>query len=333
MNASLRILRLAVFLLLGCELSSAQHSKTEELASGDSRISSTRIIGLLQWVADGRNFEYRLELFPIVRLVNGAFMETQHINCRQTPPSPLTIGEVHTVFKDGQVVGEFVVRKTTSSQRSCCPVTVGLGEFRRLNPTDRMGLPVGNPLVTASPPVSSTWRIDRWWRIDVKEPPDQDFTTQVQRHAEEQIAVALKDTTIPLSSGPVRRVERRAYALARDGDLFYRARFEKRWDHLKRIFDPQRPPYIPTVKLDSWFQWTPQAPPKPVLDLISWDPGFDPYGKGNLTYTLVDTIDMDDDGNAELFYRVDGYESHSFKIFSLKNDRFTPVFEGCHYGC
>jgi hypothetical protein len=57
---------------------------------------------------------------------------------------------------------------------------------------------------------------------------------------------------------------------------------------------------------------------------------FDSWGSG---YEFIDAVDIDADGNPELIFRVDGYESSGIEIYKYQKGKFSKVLETGLYGC
>lgn len=59
------------------------------------------------------------------------------------------------------------------------------------------------------------------------------------------------------------------------------------------------------------------------LEMDSWGNGFE----------FIDALDIDDDGIAELFFRVDGYESSDLYIYKYAEGKFSIILQAWLYGC
>lgn len=318
----IRLIALILGMLLGLPIPLAAAEK-------DVTPLSSPVVGLLQWVGDDSKFEYRLELLPILVSESGKFSEAQKIRCADGVSAPaLAVGQEYGVYRDGQLVGRFTVRKTIQSVRSCCSVAVGLGDIKLVD-ADRGHLPVNQSLIAVSPPVVDPWRTFRLWR-DVGLDADE-FTERVMPKLGKLIDDYLRENGIRAIPNEPPAIDLRSlHRITRSGDPAALIRVRRPLQSDAGDVDPNR---RPTVKLAAWFSL--KHPDSPVLltHQIYKNPGFDADGGDWQDFVLIDLLDLNGDGTSELIYRVDAYENHFFRVYSVARPKPGLVFEGGAYGC
>lgn len=333
--------------LTACDFPFAESAQLQ-IGNSSKNQGSTNLVALFLVKKDNLQSQLRGEIYPIALYVNGGYVDVSNDVTREVrdnfsenillrniqSKSFLNAIKNFTVINQDQKLGEFTVNKLALSQFACTSMITGQGDFSgeaslqqiyEAIPDDRSGGFNGS---IGKKQFDESWR----WTIATSQYSSEKTAQPKLSQADEtQYRKDLLDAGKTLiAQHPEAKQEnvRGAETLEQFSvvDLNRDGRPEV-FGIVRKGNPDQLSDRSPIAYANLWLDYT-NGQPRVLSSQVQVN-----RFSSKPPYTLMDTIDLDNNGVEEVMVQHQGYESFNFGIYEYRNNQLTEVFNGAGYGC